>query len=656
MSKLPTRQIHLDFHTSELIPDVGSRFDKGQWQEALRLGRVNWINVFAKCHHGWSYYPTRAGAVHPTLQRDLLGEQIAACHEIGVRAPIYYTVGWSAHDAETHPEWTVKDREGRTVARNVDPNARPEERRPGYSWQFLCPSGGYRELMLAQTRELCERYDVDGFWYDICTISGPCYCPNCLAGMAAEGLDPAREEDAQRYLVLNWQRFMAACNEVIHAAHPQATVFYNGTTGIYSPDYTPWMTQIELEDLPTTWGGYDKFPLRSRFFATKDKPMVAMSGKFHTSWGEFGGFKHPDALRFEAASMIAYGVACNFGDQLHPLGEMDPATYRNIGAAFQYVEQIEDYGPGGEPCANLGLWLTGDNADDQGVANMLLESQTDFAVALPGADLSRFETVILTGARCLDEGAAAQLEAYVAAGGSLLVLGESALDAAGERFLLDVGAEYVGPAQYELDYLLAGPALGEEMVETPFLNYAAALRCRPTTAEVLAQIREPYFDRTYAHYCSHLNTPYQPVKAAHPGALRRGRVLFLPHRLGALYYEHGARLHRQFFHNALRLVYRRPFFTVRLPSSGRVSVLQQREERRYVAHLLYGAPLQRGRCLVIEDLPPLYDVPVALCVPEAIWRAYLVPGGREVALEQQGDGVHAIIPKVACHQAIVFEY
>ena len=33
-----------------------------------------------------------------------------------------------------------------------------------------------------------------------------------------------------------------------------------------------------------------------------------MSGKFHTEWGEFGGFKHADALKYEAAAMIASGV------------------------------------------------------------------------------------------------------------------------------------------------------------------------------------------------------------------------------------------------------------------------------------------------------------------------------------------------------------
>src|SRR5512135_150047 len=107
-----SRQVHLDFHTSEHVADVGARFDKHLFQEALTLGRVNHINVFAKCHHGWSYYPTRVGHVHPTLKRNLLGEEIEACHEIGVRAPVYYTVGFSVNDIHEHPDWAARARDG----------------------------------------------------------------------------------------------------------------------------------------------------------------------------------------------------------------------------------------------------------------------------------------------------------------------------------------------------------------------------------------------------------------------------------------------------------------------------------------------------------------------------------------------------------------
>ena len=37
MVKLPSRQVHLDFHTSELIPNVGGNFDKAAM--ASRLAR-----------------------------------------------------------------------------------------------------------------------------------------------------------------------------------------------------------------------------------------------------------------------------------------------------------------------------------------------------------------------------------------------------------------------------------------------------------------------------------------------------------------------------------------------------------------------------------------------------------------------------------------
>ncbi len=151
----PNRQVHLDFHTSELIPGVGERFDKAKWQAALRSGHVNHINIFAKCHHGWSYYPTQVGHTHPNLKIDLLGSQIAACHEIGVNCPIYFTVGWAAHDAETHPEWCARAQDGAYLASNWDFKAKPTDIKPHTSWKFLCAaaSGSYHAMILRQVEE-----------------------------------------------------------------------------------------------------------------------------------------------------------------------------------------------------------------------------------------------------------------------------------------------------------------------------------------------------------------------------------------------------------------------------------------------------------------------------------------------------------------------
>jgi hypothetical protein len=80
MHKVGARQVHLDFHTSKDIDGIGARFDKKQWQKALKLGNINVINIFAKCHHGWSYYPTQIGNAHPHLSvPDLMGAQSERC-------------------------------------------------------------------------------------------------------------------------------------------------------------------------------------------------------------------------------------------------------------------------------------------------------------------------------------------------------------------------------------------------------------------------------------------------------------------------------------------------------------------------------------------------------------------------------------------------
>ena len=659
MEPVRTRQVHLDFHTSEHIAGIGSRFDREQWQTALKTGHVNLINVFAKCHHSWSYYPTEAGMRHPHLQFDLLGAQIDACHEIGVKSPIYFTVGWSAADAELHPEWCIRNRDGSICAPGWDLAAAVNTPKPGVQWKCMCPSGGYHQLVLAQVEELCKGYEVDGFWFDIYQAERLCWCQTCLRGMFDAGLNVDQLDDVRRYRAHTMHRHMAECAALIRAHHPGAAIYFNGVTRLdrdLNVRYRLYQynTQNDLEDLPTTWGGYDKLALRARYFANVSKPYVAMSGKFHTSWGEFGGFKHPDALRFEAASMVAYGAACNFGDQLHPSGEMDLDTYRNIGAAFAYVEQIEEYGVHAQPASRLGFWLSGSTADDEGVSAMLLETQTDFTVVADDDDLARYDAIVLPGGRCLTEESARRLQDYE---GGLLVLGEGALLADGGSFALDLGAEYLGPGQYDIDYMIAGDAVGEDVVRSPFLCYEAALRTRPTAgAEVLARLREPYFSRTYGTYCGHLNTPYQLDDAPHPGAVRKGNKVYLAHNLGRIYHTHGARVHRRLFRNALSLVYANPMAATAMPSAGRISLLHQPQQRRYVAHLLYGPPLQRGRCLVIEDLVPLREVPLRLSVPEAVESAVLVPQGATLEIQRNGGSVTITVPEVHCHQAVVFTY
>lgn len=552
MRKLPARQVHLDFHTSPHIPGVGSRFDKAQFQAALKEGNVNSITVFAKCHHGYCYYPTRVGTQHPTMTPgfDLTGAMIEAAHEIGVAAPVYITAGWSALDAQRHPEWCMLDKNGVKRDNGSDPNAGPDDPRPACTWDHLCLSGDYARHIYDITREVCDRYaDLDGLFYDIVFLNKACYCPNCLAGMRAEGLDPEDERDAEEYYRRSHLRFMAECQRILREKHPEATIFFNGGAEIYRPEYLVGQSHFEMEDLPTTWGGYNKMPPRASFMSRYPKEYLGMTGKFHTSWGEFGGYKNPDALKYEVLTMAMYGAKCSVGDQMPPDGKMDMETYRIIGHAYRALEAIEPWAYPASSTATLGVYLCGREESDEGLHDMLLESHIDFDVVMPGDDLSRFRALILPDCVRLTAEEGARLGAFIARGGAVLFTGTSAVE--NGRFLINPGAEYVGAAQYRQDYFMAGDAIRLPFGNAPFLCYRAGERTRVTDGEVLAEVYEPWFDRTWARYCSHQNTPYRDESASHPAAVRKGNVIYMAHPLCAMYKKDGAQLFREALIRAL---------------------------------------------------------------------------------------------------------
>jgi hypothetical protein len=223
------------------------------------------------------------------------------------------------------------------------------------------------------------------------------------------------------------------------------------------------------------------------------------------------------------------------------------------------------------------------------------------------------------------------------------------------------GGKWLGPAQFAVDYAAATGTFLEsgagELPPTPVLCDLPAARVLPTDGTALGRIHEPYFDRTYMHYCSHRNTPNRMEPAEHALGVRRGTVVYMAHPLGALYHALGGRIHREMLRAALRLVYTEPALTVSLPSAGRATLLHQPQERRYVAHLLYAPPHPRGKCLVIEDFPELRDVPLTVRLPQAVRRVFLpLEGDAELELGTDGDGLQVIVPFLRAHQVVVFAY
>jgi alpha-L-fucosidase len=106
LKQFPFRDIHLDFHTSDLIQDVGADFDPTQFARTLSEAHVSFICLFARYHHGYCYYPIKFGTTHPSLKRrDLLGEMINAVKAFNISPCVYTTVVWDELTSQLHPEW-----------------------------------------------------------------------------------------------------------------------------------------------------------------------------------------------------------------------------------------------------------------------------------------------------------------------------------------------------------------------------------------------------------------------------------------------------------------------------------------------------------------------------------------------------------------------
>ncbi len=655
-----TRQVHLDFHTSEHIKNIGSKFDKKQFQKALQVGNVNAINIFAKGHHGWSYYDTKIGKMHPHLDFDLMRAQIEACREIGVKVKIYFTVGYSDWEAKAHPQWVQKNKSGSSLYLEGIKGLGLDDTFQG--WQYLEPMGDYAEKIYAQVEEIVKNYEIDGIWFDILNTWRVNYNDLARQDYAQRGIDIDDNEAVFTRTREKYEEFYKKTLAIVKEHKPEASIFWNGTTAEFNSkmlsDFQYNMfrfnTKLDLEDLPTAWFGYDVFPWRSKYFSNTGKDIVAMSGKFHTAWGEFGGFKSKEALRYEVASMVSYGANINIGDQLHPSGEMDMGTYQNIGYAFEYAKKIESYGVGGEHKATTGLYVGGDKPALEGLVAMLVQNQINFNVVNLLEDWSDIEVLVVTSDGILERDQQ-RLDDFVTRGGKVILIGEGAFRDGIP--ILDIGADYLGDAKYDVDYTVINDAISTNIVRSPFLNYEPAIRVKPKSdTEILAKLREPYFSRTLNHFSSHKNTPFVLEDVEHPAVIRNGNIIFFAHNIDKQYKEMGAQIHRDLFYNAFNLLRNKAFVKAEMPSMGRINLLHQPEKNRYVVHLLYASPIQRGKVQVIEDMPVLYNIPVTVDLEEEIKRAYLIPSGELLQTNVKDGNISITVPQLKMHTGIVLEY
>lgn len=184
---------------------------------------------------------------------------------------------------------------------------------------------------------------------------------------------------------------------------------------------------------------------------------------------------------------------------------------------------------------------------------------------------------------------------------------------------------------------------------------------------ILAERRVPYFNRTWEHFCSHQHAPDSP-DAVGPAAIvnAAGTIAYFANNLFAQYRECGQPLYRDFFRAALAALLPDGLpVETNLPTVARFNLLEQPDERRYVAHLLYAPISLRAQKLIwgsrkplelIEELLPLHESQLTVQVPHTITGATLVPVGTPLEFTQTGDRVSFTVPEFTGHQMVALNY
>nr|CAA9276770.1 hypothetical protein AVDCRST_MAG63-3344 [uncultured Armatimonadetes bacterium] len=307
-----------------------------------------------------------------------------------------------------------------------------------------------------------------------------------------------------------------------------------------------------------------------------------------------------------------------------------------------------------------------------------------------GVRLGRYRVLILPNAACLSDAANEHIRAFVAGGGGLLALHESALyDEYGARRpdfgLADLyGASFVGvedhtarwpnypsPANLALSdhAVTADPVIRDgyrvEMETLDFIGWTATVKAASGATVVATRGVDPGAGDS-------INTgpgaeiAGSGVREGHPFLLlsehRPGRVAYFAADIGQSYFVAPYPYQRKLLANALRWCAgaARPPVEVSAPMCVQATFFEQEGGRRTIVHLLNEINTTADRALpesnppMREEIVPVADIRVVFRDPQ-VRRAWLQPEGEEITLRPVEGGVEAAVPCLRQHSMVVAE-
>lgn len=663
--KTRSRQVHLDFHTSGLIDGIGEKFDKDEFASILEKARVNSITCFARCHHGYLYYDSKVNPerVHPRLKnKNLLKEQIEACHAKGIKVPIYLTIQWDEFTYKEHPEWACKTLDGKVMG--------GEGGKAGF-YEFLCVNSQYREFLKNNVKDILDNFkNADGLFFDILMVNA-CCCDNCKAEMKKRGIDYTLQSERLKFSQTMLDSFKFEMTEYIKEINSDVTIFYNGSH--ISPSLKNSLdcySHIEIESLPSGGWGYMHFPITVRYARNLGLDCLGMTGKFHTYWGDFHSFKNQAALEYECFNMLAQNTKCSIGDQLEPSGKISKHVYDLIGNVYKQVEQKEPWCEDAKAVCDIALFTTEEfinfNEDRPfklqecmiGATRMMQELSLQFDIIDSTMDFNKYKLLVLPERIPVNEQFANKIELFVNAGGKVIVVNESALDKEKNKFNLSfLNVNYKGKGEFTPSFILPENEMQKGLYDTEYVMYEDSTKVSAINEkDVVCNTIESYFNRTPEHFCSHQHSP-SSGKVYGPAVIKSDSSVYFSHKIFTQYNNYGSIWCKKLFANAVDMLLKERILKHDGPSSLITTVNKQEDKNRYITHLIHYIPERRSQRIdVIEDIIPLYDLKISLNLDKEIKSVRLVPENIEVDFEIVDNRLNFKVDKINGHQMVELNY
>ncbi|MFH1902590.1 MAG: alpha-L-fucosidase [Candidatus Omnitrophota bacterium] len=656
MKTFPKRAIHLDFHTMPGVYDVGRDFKAEEFAGTLKRAGVEYITVFARCNLGFAYYPTKIGTPHPGLKKpDLLGPMVEACHKENIRVAAYLNAGLDHEHAVRHREWCKLNKEGQVYEMQAI-----KQKQQNNFFRRMCLNTGYGEHILGMVQEVVTKYPVDGIFLD-CFTHDACYGVECLDGMKQLGMDPFDEHQAQEFCRIVTARFRKEATKLVKKSRKDAYLYFNGLPYQDQPDH------IELEVLPTGGWGYDILPFSIRYARTMKKPYLTMTGRFHESWGDFGGLRPEHSLLFDCYNSLANAGTCMVGDHMHPKGRLEPAVYNLIGKVYNQIKPLEPWTYDAKPLTDIVVvdpalrrFPSSSYGYDHlaGTTRMLMELKYQFNISLGDEDLSPYKVVVLPDRVLVDGKLKEKLQKYLKSGGTIISSASSGLNPEKTNFALkEYRITYEGPEPYHYSFFKPLPEINRDLPEMLTTIYNPGIAMKPGKGtRVLAKLYQPYFNlASWDWYHENLYIP--PEKdSGRPALVRCGNIFHFSFPIFFSYFEHAVVAYKNLVRNCLEKTLTKPLVKVlNFPSFGQVTVTQKDKSR--MVHLLTYLPELRGKKIqIIEEPIKVKNVEVALRTDgQKISGIYLAPSRKKLEFKQDNGYVTVTVPEVNGYQMVVFE-